>query len=45
MAITESIRVRNCNRITTILYFHLDLMPKSVNLKILGSKLHCKIIT
>ena len=32
-------RARNCIHITVILYFHLESMPKSVSLKILGLKM------
>ena len=47
MPSTEILRIRNCIHITVILYFHLELMSKSVGLKILGLKLikkDCKII-
>ena len=43
----EILRVKNCNHITVILYFHLELMSKSVSLKVLGIKpvkLNCIII-
>ena len=43
----EILRVKNCNHITVILYFHLELMSKSVSLKVLGTKpvkLNCIII-
>ena len=44
MPITEILRIRNCIHITVILYFHLELMSKSVSLKILGLvKLYCII--
>ena len=36
---TEILRIRNCIDITVILHFHLELMSKSVILKILGLKL------
>ena len=39
MPSTEILRVGNCIYITVILYFHLELMSKSLNLKILGLKL------
>ena len=39
MPSTEIFRVRNCIHITVILHFHLELMSKSVSLKILGLKL------
>ena len=35
----EIFRIRNCVHITVILYFHLELISKSVILKILGLKL------
>ena len=37
MPSTEILRVRNCIHIT-ILYFHLELMSKSISRKILGLK-------
>ena len=39
MPSTEILRIRNCIHITVILYFHLELMSKSVSLKILVLKL------
>ena len=36
---TETLQIRNCIHITVILYFHLELMSKSVSLKILRLKL------
>ena len=39
MPSTEILRVRNCIHITVILYFHLELLSKSVSLKILRPKL------
>ena len=36
---TEILRVRNCTHISAILYFYLELMSKSVSLKILKLKL------
>ena len=39
MSSTEILRVRNYVHITVILFFHLELMSKSVSLKILGLKL------
>ena len=45
---TEILPIRNCIHITAILHFHLELMSKSVSLKILGLKLvklDCIIIT
>ena len=39
MPITEFLQVRNCIHITVTLYFPLELMSKSVTLKILGLKL------
>ena len=39
MPSTEVLRIRNCIHITVILYFHLELMSKSVSLKTLGLKL------
>ena len=39
MSSTEFLRVRNCFHITAIFYFHLELMPKPVSLKMLGLKL------
>ena len=39
MSATELLRIRNCIHIAVILYFHLELMSKSVSLKILGLKL------
>ena len=39
MAGTEILRVRNCIHISAILYLYLQLMFKSVSLKILGLKL------
>ena len=39
MPSTEILRVRNCIHITVILYFHLELLSKSVSLKILRLKL------
>ena len=36
---TEILRVRNCIHISAILYFYLELMSKSVSLKILELKL------
>ena len=36
---TEILRVRNCIHITVMLYFHLELIFKSVSPKILGPKL------
>ena len=47
MPSTEILRMRNCIHITVILYFHLELMFRSVSLKILGLKLlklNCIII-
>ena len=38
MPSTEFLRVRNCFHITAIFYFHLELMPKPVSLKMLGLK-------
>ena len=39
MSSIEILRVRNCGHIATVLYFHLELMSKSVSLKLLGLKL------
>ena len=39
MPSAEILRVRNCIHITVILYFHLELLSKSLSLKILGLKL------
>ena len=39
MPSTKFLRVRNCFHITAIFYFHLELMPKPVSLKMLGLKL------
>ena len=39
MSSTEIQRVRNYIHITVILFFHLELMPKSVSLKLFGLKL------
>ena len=39
MSSREILRVTNCIDITVILYFHIELMSKSVSLKILGLKL------
>ena len=39
MPSTEILRIRNCIHITVISYFHLELMSKSVSLKILARKL------
>ena len=39
MPSTEILRVSNCIHITVIQYFHLELMSKSVSLKILRLKL------
>ena len=36
MSITQILWVRNCIHITAILYFHLELMSKSINPKRLG---------
>ena len=36
---TEILRVRNCIHISAILYLYLQLMFKSLSLKILGLKL------
>ena len=36
---TEILRVTNCIHISVILYFYLELMSKSVSLKILELKL------
>ena len=36
---TEILRVTNCIHISAILYFYLELMSKSVSLKILELKL------
>ena len=36
---TEILQVRDCIHVTVILLFHLELMSKSVSLKILGVKL------
>ena len=36
---TEILQIKNCIHVTVILHFHLELMSKSVCLKILGSKL------
>ena len=36
---TEILRVRNCIHISVILYFYIELMSKSVSLKILELKL------
>ena len=38
MPSTEILRDRNSIHITVILYFHLELMSKSVSLKMLGLK-------
>ena len=38
MPSTEILRVRHCIHIEAILYFHLELMYRSVGLKILGLK-------
>ena len=43
----EILRVRNYSHIIVILHFHIELMPRSVSLKILGLKLvklDCMII-
>ena len=39
MPSTEILRVRNCIHTTIILYFHLELLSRSVSLKNLGLKL------
>ena len=39
MPSTEILRVRNCINMTVILYYHLELMSRSVSLKMLGLKL------
>ena len=39
MPSTEILRIRNCIHITVILYLHLELISKSVSLKILRLKL------
>ena len=39
MPSTEILQIRNCIHVTVILYFQLELMSKSVSLKILGLKL------
>ena len=39
MPTTEILQIRNCIDIIVILYFHSELMSKSVSLKILGLKL------
>ena len=39
MSSTKILRVKNCIHITLILHFHLELISKSVSLKILGLKL------
>ena len=36
---TEILQIRNFIHVTVILYFHLEIMSKSVSLKILGLKL------
>ena len=36
---TEIFQITNCIHINVILYFHLELMSKSVSLKILALKL------
>ena len=35
----EILQIRNCIHVTVILHFHLEVMSKSVSLKILGLKL------
>ena len=47
MSSTEVLQIRNCIRITVIIYVYLELMSKSVSLKILGlklAKLDCIIV-
>ena len=47
MSCTKIPRIRNCVHITVILYFQIELMSKSVSVKILGLKmvkLDCIII-
>ena len=39
MSSTEVLQIRNCIRRTVIIYVYLELMSKSVSLKILGLKL------
>ena len=39
MSSTEILRIRNCIHISVVSYFHLEVMSKPVNLKILGLKL------
>ena len=39
MSSTEVLQIRNCIHITVIIYVYLELMSKSVSLKILGLKL------
>ena len=39
MPSTEMLCIRNCIRRTVILYFYLELISKSVSLKVLGLKL------
>ena len=39
MRSTKILRMINCIPITVILYFHLELMSKSLSLKVLGLKL------
>ena len=39
MPSTKILQVINCIPITVILYFHLELMSKSLSLKVLGLKL------
>ena len=40
----EIFRIRNCIHVTVKLYFHLELMSKSVSVKVLGLKLVCIIV-